>query len=149
MVSMDTDESHVPSRDALRADLAETKLVVIDLTTQLEECTLKLALGGGANSEKTHVVSEALKTQREQRVVIDALTKEVNGLRQKARLMEAHIDTLTEQERELRKTFDRFVTWIVFFVLCLAAVAACHLCGVTGAAGGYFGDTIANWKKEL
>ena len=133
MVSMDTDESRVPSRDALRADLAETKLVVIDLTTQLEECTLKLALGGGANSEKTHVVSEALKTQREQRVVIDALTKEVNGLRQKARLMEAHIDTLTEQERELRKTFDRFVTWIVFFVLCFAAVAACHLCGVTGS----------------
>ena len=96
------DAAHAPSLDALRADLAETKLLVHDLTKQLEDANARISAGAGAKSVD-EAVTRALDTQRAQRDTIDRLTKEVNGLRQKNRLMEAHVDALTDQERELRR----------------------------------------------
>ena len=110
------DAAHVASRDALRADLAETKLLVHDLTKQLQEANARISAGAGAKSVD-EAVTKAMDTQRAQRDTIDRLTKEVNGLLQKNRLIEAHVDALTDQERELRRTFDAFVFWIVLGVL--------------------------------
>ena len=44
------DAAHVASRDALRADLAETKLLVHDLTKQLQEANARISAGAGAKS---------------------------------------------------------------------------------------------------
>ena len=134
MVSAEAEAPRVPSRDALRAALAESKLQVFDLTAQLRECDLKLGAGAGSKSVN-EAVQKASDAQREQRTTIGNLTKEVNGLRQKTRVMEAHIDRLTEQERELRKTFDTFFTSIIVVVCVAATLALAHLYGAGDVLG--------------
>jgi hypothetical protein len=139
------DAAHAPSLDALRADLAETKLLVHDLTKQLEDANARISAGAGAKSVD-EAVTRALDTQRAQRDTIDRLTKEVNGLRQKNRLMEAHVDALTDQERELRRTFDAFVFWIVLGVLGLAVLVAAELFGFVDGAGALVARRVKRWS---
>ena len=139
------DAAHVASRDALRADLAETKLLVHDLTKQLQEANARIAAGAGAKSYY-EAVTKAMDTQRAQRDTIDRLTKEVNGLLQKNRLMEAHVDALTDQERELRRTFDAFVFWIVLGVLGSAVLVAAELFGFVDGAGALVARRVKRWS---
>ena len=139
------DAAHAPSLDALRADLAETKLLVHDLTKQLEDANARISAGAGANSVD-EAVTRALDTQRAQRDTIDRLTKEVNGLRQKNRLMEAHVDALTDQERELRRTFDAFVFWIVLGVLGFVFLVAAELFGFVDGAGALVARRVKRWS---
>lgn len=139
------DAAHVASRDALRADLAETKLLVHDLTKQLQEANARISAGAGAKSVD-EAVTKAMDTQRAQRDTIDRLTKEVNGLLQKNRLIEAHVDALTDQERELRRTFDAFVFWIVLGVLGLAVLVAAELFGFVDGAGALVGRRVERWR---
>ncbi len=139
------DAAHAPSLDALRADLAETKLLVHDLTKQLEDANARISAGAGAKSVD-EAVTRALDTQRAQRDTIDRLTKEVNGLRQKNRLMEAHVDALTDQERELRRTFDAFVFWIVLGVLGLVFLVAAELFGFVDGAGALVARRVKRWS---
>ena len=139
------DAAHAPSLDALRADLAETKLLVHDLTKQLEDATARISAGAGAKSVD-EAVTRALDTQRAQRDTIDRLTKEVNGLRQKNRLMEAHVDALTDQERELRRTFDAFVFWIVLGVLGFVFLVAAELFGFVDGAGALVARRVKRWS---
>jgi chromosome segregation ATPase len=139
------DAAHVASRDALRADLAETKLLVHDLTKQLQEANARIAAGAGAKSYY-EAVTKAMDTQRAQRDTIDRLTKEVNGLLQKNRLIEAHVDALTDQERELRRTFDAFVFWIVLGVLGLAVLVAAELFGFVDGAGALVARRVKRWS---
>ena len=73
------DAAHAPSRDALRADLAETKLLVRDLTKQLQDANARVSAGAGSKFVD-EAVAKAMDTQRAQRDTIDRLTKEVNGL---------------------------------------------------------------------
>lgn len=91
-------------------------------------------------------VTRALDTQRAQRDTIDRLTKEVNGLRQKNRLMEAHVDALTDQERELRRTFDAFVFWIVLGVLGFVFLVAAELFGFVDGAGALVARRVKRWS---
>ena len=139
------DAAHVASRDALRADLAETKLLVHDLTKQLQEANARLAAGAGAKSYY-EAVTKAMDTQRAQRDTIDRLTKEVNGLLQKNRLIEAHVDALTDQERELRRTFDAFVFWIVLGVLGFVFLVAAELFGFVDGAGAIVARRVERWR---
>ena len=139
------DAAHAPSLDALRADLAETKLLVHDLTKQLEDANARISAGAGAKSVD-EAVTRALDTQRAQRDTIDRLTKEVNGLRQKNRLMEAHVDALTDQERELRRTFDAFVFWIVLGVLGFVFLVAAELFGFIDGAGALVARRVKRWS---
>ena len=139
------DAAHVASRDALRADLAETKLLVHDLTKQLQEANARISAGAGAKSVD-EAVTKAMDTQRAQRDTIDRLTKEVNGLLQKNRLMEAHVDALTDQERELRRTFDAFVFWIVLGVLGSAVLVAAELFGFVDGAGALVARRVKRWS---
>lgn len=139
------DAAHAPSLDALRADLAETKLLVHDLTKQLEDANARISAGAGAKSVD-EAVTRALDTQRAQRDTIDRLTKEVNGLRQKNRLMEAHVDALTDQERELRRTFDAFVFWIVLGVLGFVILVAAELFGFVDGAGALVARRVKRWS---
>jgi len=139
------DAAHVASRDALRADLAETKLLVHDLTKQLQEANARISAGAGAKSVD-EAVTKAMDTQRAQRDTIDRLTKEVNGLLQKNRLIEAHVETLTDQERELRRTFDAFVFWIVLGVLGLAVLVAAELFGFVDGAGALVTRRVERWR---
>ena len=139
------DAAHAPSLDALRADLAETKLLVHDLTKQLEDANARISAGAGAKSVD-EAVTRALDTQRAQRDTIDRLTKEVNGLRQKNRLMEAHVDALTDQERELRRTFDAFVFWIVLGVLGFVFLVAAELFGFVEGAGALVARRVKRWS---
>jgi hypothetical protein len=139
------DAAHAPSLDALRADLAETKLLVHDLTKQLEDANARISAGAGAKSVD-EAVTRALDTQRAQRDTIDRLTKEVNGLRQKNRLMEAHVDALTDQERELRRTFDAFVFWIVLGVLGFVFLVAAELFGFVDGAGALVARRVKRWS---
>ena len=87
-----------------------------------------------------------MDTQRAQRDTIDRLTKEVNGLLQKNRLMEAHVDALTDQERELRRTFDAFVFWIVLGVLGSAVLVAAELFGFVDGAGALVARRVERWR---
>jgi hypothetical protein len=139
------DAAHAPSLDALRADLAETKLLVHDLTKQLEDANARISAGAGAKSVD-EAVTRALDTQRAQRDTIDRLTKEVNGLRQKNRLMEAHVDALTDQERELRRTFDAFVFWIVLGVLGFVFLVAAELFSFVDGAGALVARRVKRWS---
>ena len=139
------DAAHAPSLDALRADLAETKLLVHDLTKQLEDANARISAGAGAKSVD-EAVTRALDTQRAQRDTINRLTKEVNGLRQKNRLMEAHVDALTDQERELRRTFDAFVFWIVLGVLGFVFLVAAELFGFVDGAGALVARRVKRWS---
>ena len=139
------DAAHAPSLDALRADLAETKLLVHDLTKQLEDANARISAGAGAKSVD-EAVTRALDTQRAQRDTIDRLTKEVNGLRQKNRLMEAHVDALTDQERELRRTFDACVFWIVLGVLGFVFLVAAELFGFADGAGALVARRVKRWS---
>ena len=139
------DAAHAPSLDALRADLAETKLLVHDLTKQLQDANARISAGAGAKSVD-EAVTRALDTQRAQRDTIDRLTKEVNGLRQKNRLMEAHVDALTDQERELRRTFDAFVFWIVLGVLGFVFLVAAELFGFVDGAGALVARRVKRWS---
>ena len=139
------DAAHAPSLDALRADLAETKLLVHDLTKQLEDANARISAGAGAKSVD-EAVTRALDTQRAQRDTIDRLTKEVTGLRQKNRLMEAHVDALTDQERELRRTFDAFVFWIVLGVLGFVFLVAAELFGFVDGAGALVARRVKRWS---
>ena len=139
------DAAHAQSLDALRADLAETKLLVHDLTKQLEDANARISAGAGAKSVD-EAVTRALDTQRAQRDTIDRLTKEVNGLRQKNRLMEAHVDALTDQERELRRTFDAFVFWIVLGVLGFVFLVAAELFGFVDGAGALVARRVKRWS---
>ena len=139
------DAAHAPSLDALRADLAETRLLVHDLTKQLEDANARISAGAGAKSVD-EAVTRALDTQRAQRDTIDRLTKEVNGLRQKNRLMEAHVDALTDQERELRRTFDAFVFWIVLGVLGFVFLVAAELFGFVDGAGALVARRVKRWS---
>jgi hypothetical protein len=139
------DAAHAPSLDALRADLAETKLLVHDLTKQLEDANARISAGAGAKSVD-EAVTRALDTQRAQRDTIDRLTKEVNGLQQKNRLMEAHVDALTDQERELRRTFDAFVFWIVLGVLGFVFLVAAELFGFVDGAGALVARRVKRWS---
>ena len=139
------DAAHAPSLDALRADLAETKLLVHDLTKQLEDANARISAGAGAKSVD-EAVTRAMDTQRAQRDTIDRLTKEVNGLRQKNRLMEAHVDALTDQERELRRTFDAFVFWIVLGVLGFVILVAAELFGFVDGAGALVARRVKRWS---
>jgi hypothetical protein len=139
------DAAHAPSLDALRADLAETKLLVHDLTKQLEDANARISAGAGAKSVD-EAVTRALDTQRAQRDTIDRLTKEVNGLRQKNRLMEAHVDALTDQERELRRTVDAFVFWIVLGVLGFVFLVAAELFGFVDGAGALVARRVKRWS---
>ena len=93
-----------------------------------------------------HGTIQAESTQRAQRDTIDRLTKEVNGLLQKNRLMEAHVDALTDQERELRRTFDAFVFWIVLGVLGLAVLVAAELFGFVDGAGALVARRVERWR---
>jgi uncharacterized membrane protein YjjP (DUF1212 family) len=147
MVSGGPGEARAPSHDALRADLAETKLLVHDLTKQLNDANARISAGAGANSVN-EAVQKALDTQRVQRETIDLLTKEVNGLRQKIRLMEAHVDALTEQERELRQTFDQFFLWIAVGMLVFACVAAAELFGFVDVAGAFVVRKLKRWNEK-
>lgn len=139
------DATHVASRDALRADLAETKLLVHDLTKQLQEANARISAGAGAKSVD-EAVTKAMDTQRAQRDTIDRLTKEVNGLLQKNRLIEAHVETLTDQERELRRTFDAFVFWIVLGVLGFVFLVAAELFGFVDGAGALVARRVERWR---
>jgi len=139
------DAAHVASRDALRADLAETKLLVHDLTKQLQEANARISAGAGAKSVD-EAVTKAMDTQRAQRDTIDRLTKEVNGLLQKNRLIEAHVETLTDQERELRRTFDAFVFWIVLGVLGFVFLVAAELFGFVDGAGALVARRVKRWS---
>lgn len=139
------DATHVASRDALRADLAETKLLVHDLTKQLQEANARISAGAGAKSVD-EAVTKAMDTQRAQRDTIDRLTKEVNGLLQKNRLIEAHVETLTDQERELRRTFDAFVFWIVLGVLGFVFLVAAELFGFVDGAGALVARRVKRWS---
>ena len=139
------DAAHAASRDALRADLAETKLLVHDLTKQLQEANARISAGAGAKSVD-EAVTRALDTQRAQRDTIDRLTKEVNGLLQKNRLIEAHVETLTDQERELRRTFDAFVFWIVLGVLGFVFLVAAELFGFADGAGALVARRVKRWS---
>ena len=139
------DAAPAPSLDALRADLAETKPLVHDLTKQLEDANARISAGAGAKSVD-EAVTRALDTQRAQRDTIDRLTKEVNGLRQKNRLMEAHVDALTDQERELRRTFDAFVFWIVLGVLGFVFLVAAELFGFVDGAGALVARRVKRWS---
>jgi len=139
------DAAHAPSLDALRADLAETKLLVHDLTKQLEDANARISAGAGAKSVD-EAVTRALDTQRAQRDTIDRLTKEVNGLRQKNRLMEAHVDALTDQERELRRTFVAFVFWIDLGVLGFVFLVAAELFGFVDGAGALVARRVKRWS---
>jgi hypothetical protein len=139
------DAAHAPSLDALRADLAETKLLVHDLTKQLQDANARISAGAGAKSVD-EAVTRAMDTQRAQRDTIDRLTKEVNGLRQKNRLMEAHVDALTDQERELRRTFDAFVFWIVLGVLGFVILVAAELFGFVDGAGALVARRVKRWS---
>ena len=139
------DAAHAPSLDALRADLAETKLLVHDLTKQLQDANARISAGAGAKSVD-EAVTRAMDTQRAQRDTIDRLTKEVNGLRQKNRLMEAHVDALTDQERELRRTFDAFVFWIVLVVLGFVILVAAELFGFVDGAGALVARRVKRWS---
>ena len=93
-------------------------------------------------------VAKAMDTQRAQRDTIDRLTKEVNGLLQKNRLMEAHVDALTDQERELRRTFDAFVFWIVLGVLGSAVLVAAELFGFVDGAGALVARRVERWTSR-
>ena len=139
------DAAHAASRDALRADLAETKLLVHDLTKQLQEANARISAGAGAKSVD-EAVTKAMDTQRAQRDTIDRLTKEVNGLLQKNRLIEAHVETLTDQERELRRTFDAFVFWIVLGVLGFVFLVAAELFGFADGAGALVARRVKRWS---
>lgn len=139
------DAAHAPSLDALRADLAETKLLVHDLTKQLQDANARISAGAGAKSVD-EAVTRAMDTQRAQRDTIDRLTKEVNGLRQKNRLMEVHVDALTDQERELRRTFDAFVFWIVLGVLGFVFLVAAELFGFVDGAGALVARRVKRWS---
>lgn len=139
------DAAHAPSLDALRADLAETKLLVHDLTKQLQDANARISAGAGAKSVD-EAVTRAMDTQRAQRDTIDRLTKEVNGLRQKNRLMEVHVDALTDQERELRRTFDAFVFWIVLGVLGFVILVAAELFGFVDGAGALVARRVKRWS---
>ena len=141
------DAAHAPSLDALRADLAETKLLVHDLTKQLQEANARISAGAGAKSVD-EAVTKAMDTQRAQRDTIDRLTKEVNGLLQKNRLIEAHVETLTDQERELRRTFDAFVFWIVLGVLGSAVLVATELFGFVDGAGALVARRVERWTSR-
>ena len=132
------DDVHAPSRDALRADLAESKLLVHDLTKQLQDANARISAGAGAKS-MDEAVTRSMDT-------IDRLTKEVHGLRQKNRLMEAHIDALADQERELRRTFDAFVFWIVLGVLGFATLVAAELFGFVDGAGALVARRVERWR---
>ena len=132
------DAVHAPSRDALRADLAESKLLVHDLTKQLQDANARISAGAGAKS-MDEAVTRSMDT-------IDRLTKEVHGLRQKNRLMEAHIDALADQERELRRTFDAFVFWIVLGVLGFATLVAAELFGFVDGAGALVARRVERWR---
>lgn len=139
------DAAHAPSLDALRADLAETKLLVHDLTKQLQDANARISAGAGAKSVD-EAVTRAMDTQRAQRDTIDRLTKEVNGLRQKNRLMEVHVDALADQERELRRTFDAFVFWIVLGVLGFVILVAAELFGFVDGAGALVARRVKRWS---
>ena len=132
------DDVHAPSRDALRADLAESKLLVHDLTKQLQDANARISAGAGAKS-MDEAVTRSMDT-------IDRLTKEVHGLRQKNRLMEAHIDALADQERELRRTFDALVFWIVLGVLGFATLVAAELFGFVDGAGALVARRVERWR---
>ena len=106
MVSESSRARPAASVDALRADLAETRLHVHDLERELEETRAalrdaerRLAAGQGSSSVD-EAVARSLETQGAQRDLIERLTREVNALNAKTRMMEVRDDLQREQERE-------------------------------------------------
>jgi polyhydroxyalkanoate synthesis regulator phasin len=107
--------------DSLRADLAETKLLVHDLHKQLQESKTKLedsesrnivaaasGAGGGKDGDDASNASmkAACEAQMVQRDTIRRLEREVNGLNTKTRMLEVHNDLLIEQEKVRVGTFQ-------------------------------------------
>jgi|AntAceMinimDraft_1070359.scaffolds.fasta_scaffold15985_3 hypothetical protein len=93
------------SIDSLRADLAETRLLVHELRKQLDETNVKLqcaedknAVAGGRND-----VDASMGVVHEARDTIKRLEKEVSGLNTKARMMGVHNDLLVEGEKARKK----------------------------------------------
>ena len=149
--------------DSLRADLAETKLLVHDLNKQLEETRVKLE-GAESRAVAAAAAAAAASTdggkakdggdgdayeahEKGQRDTIKRLEKEVNGLNTKARMLEVHNDLLVEQEKELRSSFDQMLFFGGLLAVFLVLVFAAEATGLTDVAGGFIGERVATWMK--
>ena len=144
-----------PTFDSLRADLAETKLVVHDLTTQLDEAKAQLevaesmnrAVGDESQGDEA-TVKAAHEAQQGQAATIKRLEKEVNGLNTKVRMLEVHNDLLVEQEKELRASFDQVLFYGGLAVVLFVCFAVVEVMGVTDVIGTHAGKRFAQWWKE-
>jgi chromosome segregation ATPase len=152
MVSESSRAPPAASVDALRADLAETRLHVHDLERELEETRAalrdaerRLAAGQGSSSVD-EAVARSLETQGAQRDLIERLTREVNALNAKTRMMEVRDDLQREQERELRASFDAFFFAVSLAALALSALAAAEWFGFVDVAGAYATRKLAAWS---
>ena len=66
---------------------------------------------------------------------IKRLEKEIHMLNSKGRMMEVQCDMLTQQEDELRKSFDRILTWLGFLGVALVLAGIVEWAGVTNLVG--------------
>ena len=143
-----------PSIDTLRADLAESRLLERDLSAKLAETRARLAdaegrlAAGSGSATVEEAAARALETQRSMQQTIDRLTRELNAMHTKARMMQAHNDLLTEQEREMRGVTDRFVLTTSLFVSGLVALVAAEWAGLTDVLGAFLAKKIANWTVD-
>ena len=143
-----------PSIDALRADLAESRLLERDLSAKLAETRERLAdaegrlAAGSGSATVEEAAARALETQRSMQQTIDSLTKELNAMHTKARVMQAHNDLLTEQERETRGATDRFVLAACLCTLGLVALVAAEWAGLTDILGALLAKKIATWTTD-
>ena len=132
------------SVDVLRADLAEARLEARELgeeNTQLrDELSEALAkvheLGAKYGSPVgDSVVRKAKAHAADQREHIKRLEKEIHMLNSKGRMMEVQCDMLTQQEDELRKSFDTIITWLGFLGVALVLAGIVEWAGVTNLVG--------------
>ena len=143
-----------PSIDTLRADLAESRLLERDLSAKLAETRARLAdaegrlAAGSGSATVEEAAARALETQRSMQQTIDRLTRELNAMHTKARMMQAHNDLLTEQEREMRGVTDRFVLTTSLFVSGLVALVAAEWAGLTDVLGAFLAKKMANWTVD-
>lgn len=171
MVSTDGGGGGRPSMtiDSLRADLAETRLLVHDLNKQLEASKTKLedaesrvvvaataaaAAAAGRDdgdydaADEASISKAAYEVQRTQTDTIKRLEKEVNGLNTKTRMLEVHNDLLLEQEKELRSSFDSLLLFGGTFAALLVLFFAAEATGVTDLVGRLVGRRVATWWSE-
>ena len=128
------EEERPISVDALRADLAESRLREMKLAEKVSELKDSIDAGAG-DADKDAAVKRAMETQRASQATIKSLESEVRALQTKLRMMEAHKAFAASDEDDARRALESAMMLFALAMTLLVFLGVSEWAGWTDVIG--------------